>query len=1021
MSAVLLAWAMAITFAISSTANAEAAVTHTRTLAPLTAGNNVITQVGTNRGRGMMRESLGISVSSGAVVEARVTNGVGDVTIALTTDDHQQDVQLALPVDGSWLPLTAKKDSAVFARSKQWATAPQIEYRVATGTEHVMPEFRLNNSQATFVQQWAGGTSPFALIVDQAFTMLIPRVDLPKIQDFSWSDYTDLNHVIQSYRHLLGTYNGWLGIDDAHSNPVHHDLPQAYFIRPDINGPGLAYYGPNNAIGTNNNSVSYYLQGPGSWLILHEVGHGYDGMMTGSSGPLDMQLGEVWNNVYAYQYQAHVLGHTSNWLYNNGRAADQKVLDDARRSTNGQNFGAINVRLRLDVLARIAELTGADGFSGFNRSLRELRADPSFTGWPSRTDLIAEHWGAKQGYDLLPWLAQFGLPVSPRVETAIRDHAQLPSVLPLGDYFTDYAMATAAANTLGLASPGQLVSTLDLQTLSYAGSLKAQASIGDPNRIKGRSATVWAGSRLVGQAAFVNGVADFGQLPIGTYTVRFPQDSATGTVPQRQSVKVSQGGNTVASVAYPATAARSAVNATQLSLLGLGDGNFANVVHDPATATFTVNDGLGAPHSYFTDEYARITVTSGTTTLFDRSFIGNAGRSGMARSTTVPASAGNIVTIKHREHNRLVETDANTGAAKPSLNATAMTTQYQVTDHGLIKVGGTGNVQAEFAAALGVALSDLRDTADAQPGTRLDVVASQLRNAINEVTDANQRTALLSGYGALLDGLLRPATVSAAPLTLTSALASQPGQESSHLFDGDLTTAFHSPWNTAVTLPYNIDVSLGAAPIELSSLVLTPHTGGGSGAANGRPGQYRVLIGNDASSVVEVATGTWANDANTKLVSLQGQAKFVRLQILSTYGAPANTYVAARELQIFGRAPGSLTVTMARTDNIATPTVGNVLTFRVTYRNNTGSALTAFPRSSNLAGALTTGTPNCRYSNLAAGATQACTTAKYTVTEADVAAGLFRPALVFDAAADSAGTSVLQAAFVATLPAVEVG
>src|SRR5690606_17648399 len=113
----------------------------------------------------------------------------------------------------------------------------------------------------------------------------------------------------------------------------------------------------------------------------------------------------------AYLYQSMVAGHAaSNWLYNNGRVADQQTLDAARRSTGGQEFNEINVRLRLDVLARIAELTGTDGFVGFNRGLRELRADASFNGWPSRNDLVAELWGRARGYDLLPWFDQFGLP-----------------------------------------------------------------------------------------------------------------------------------------------------------------------------------------------------------------------------------------------------------------------------------------------------------------------------------------------------------------------------------------------------------------------------------------------------------------------------------------------------------------------------------------------------------------------------------------------------------------------------------
>lgn len=1021
--ALLLAWALSITLVVAAPSAAKAdPVTHSRTLTPLPAGNDVISQIGTNRGRGMMRESLGITVDAGAVVEARVTNGVADVRLALTTDDHQQDVQASIPSDGSWKTFTANKASAVFARSSEWATAPEIEYRVTSGTEHATPEYYLGDGQAAFVAEFADGASPFALVVDEAFTMLVPRVDLPRIQDMSWSDFADLDEVIESYRLLIGTYNQWLGIDDNHSDPVHHDLPQAYFIRPDISGPGLAYYGPSNAIGTNNDSVSYYLQGPGAWLILHEVGHGYDGMMTGSNGPGDMHLGEVWNNVYAYLYQSQVVGQQNNWLYNNGRVTDQKSFDDARRSTGGQQFNEINVRLRLDVLTRIAELTGTEGFTEFNRGLREFRADASFNGWPSRTDLVAELWGQSQGYDLLPWFEQFDLSVSQDIETAIRDLGQLPGVLPLGDYFADHAVATAAAATLGLDSPGQLVATTELQELGHTGALVVDASIGDASRIEGGSATLWAGDVLVGAAEFVGGEANFGHLPIGTYTLRFPQDTATGTVPQRQSVMVSNGDSTVADVTYPATAAASGVNGTAFVLRGLGNGNFAEVTHDPAARTFTIADSLGAPHSYFNDEYARITVTDGGSTLYDRSFVGNTGRGGLERTTTVAAEIGSILTIRHREYpSRLIELDSNTRAAKEHLEATVETTQYEVTELGLVKVGGNADIADEFATALEVALAQLQATATAHPGARLEVQASALRNAIEQVSDANRRAALLDSHQTLLDGLVRPATTAAAELTLANALDAQPSQPAANLLDKDLGTEFHTPWDATATFPYNIDVELGSSPVELEALVLTPNQGVGSGTSNGRPGTYRVLAGADASSLTEVASGTWDDDATSKLVPLQGIASFLRLEISSTYGTTANRWVSARELQVFGRAVGELSVAMERTDSLASPGVGDVITFDVAYTNQTSSALTVFPRSSNLAGVLTTSSPNCRYAGLGTGETRTCTTAKHTVTADDVSAGRFRPAVVFDATSDSSGSQVLAAAFVATTAAVTLG
>ena len=80
-----------------------------------------------------------------------------------------------------------------------------------------------------------------------------------------------------------------------------------------------------------------------------------------------------------------------------------------------------------------------------------------------------------------------------------------------------------------------------------------------------------------------------------------------------------------------------------------------------------------------------------------------------------------------------------------------------------------------------------------------------------------------------------------------------------------------------------------------------------------------------------------------------------------------------------------LTVTMTRTDALGDEVyVGDTLTYSFTNTNNTSSAFTAFPAESNLSGVLTTGTPNCRYENLAGGASYPCSTASHTITADDL-------------------------------------
>ncbi len=391
------------------------------------------------------------------------------------------------------------------------------------------------------------------------------------------------------------------------------------------------------------------------------------------------------------------------------------------------------------------------------------------------------------------------------------------------------------------------------------------------------------------------------------------------------------------------------------------------------------------------------------------------------------------------------------------------------------------------------------------------------------------------------------------PVTLVGAYPNQATFPPANLLDHDTLTYFHTPYMpkmTAASFPYNVDLSLGNDPVDLSSFVMVPKGGTAAGDNNGRPGGYTILAGNTLDSLVPVTSGTFADSPAPKTIDLSDVTtnyKFLRLAVTSTYGdgtANQNAFVAISELKVYGTAvpvitdfleasltrtdtvgatvhpgdvlkfdvslknltseaiwavPGTtnlsgvdanclkelaanatvtcaathtvtqadltaetftpavqfdaaaeeagtttlqadvsaalpaitvvaapiteyLDVAMTRTDAIgATARPGDVLTFNISYSNLTGAAITAFPRTSNLTGVLTTNaTTNCRYENLPANTTKTCTTATHTVTEADVTGGNFTPTVSFDATSDRAGTAILQAGVVATLPAITV-
>ena len=119
--------------------------------------------------------------------------------------------------------------------------------------------------------------------------------------------------------------------------------------------------------------------------------------------------------------------------------------------------------------------------------------------------------------------------------------------------------------------------------------------------------------------------------------------------------------------------------------------------------------------------------------------------------------------------------------------------------------------------------------------------------------------------------------------------------------------------------------------------------------------------------------------------------------------------------------PAPITVTATRTDKLGDKVyVGDTLTYTFTYTNQTDSALTVFPKESNLSGVLTTGAPNCRWHNLSAHTTKQCTSATYTITEADLTAGSFTPTSAWAATRDRNGNDVIAGGISANAEAVTV-
>ncbi len=115
-------------------------------------------------------------------------------------------------------------------------------------------------------------------------------------------------------------------------------------------------------------------------------------------------------------------------------------------------------------------------------------------------------------------------------------------------------------------------------------------------------------------------------------------------------------------------------------------------------------------------------------------------------------------------------------------------------------------------------------------------------------------------------------------------------------FDGNISTIWHTKYTGGSDpAPHEIQINMGAS-YSVSGLRYLPRQDGGSGAANGRIGQYEVYVSTDGTNWgTAVATGTFANDASQKDVRFTAKTgQYLRLRAVSEVAG--NPWTSAAEI-----------------------------------------------------------------------------------------------------------------------------
>ncbi len=659
-------------------------VTHKQTIQTTTYPANTA-NAGILMGQGHDRQDLGIQLAKGAKITIKQTNPnfFGSLTLRLLTNDSQ--TESAIDFSKNEVSLTAKDLAVPFIDTpfnQLNGEKPIIEFSVE-GQIFKLPKYSKGTNLETFKKTW-NQTKGYALIQGKRFQTFLPAQNRIAVYQ------TNLNRLIDLYDNdIIGFYNELIGLSDNNPNPLNRSSERRYFYKADAHGAGGLYYGGLWAAETDTSAADWLSDG---WGVLHETGHGYQGSFMNRG----MTVDEVWNNIYGviynYKHMGKAAADNNSWLYDYGDKANLENSLKATITGSSASFNSQGLRQKLIILSNIIDKAGNEGLQNFYVKYRELANttgfDPAAYSLP---DLLVTSLGSPKKYDFSAVLTSWGLNVSKKTKQQAKANgdalvAHLAQVVPNNKL--NEAIQQLTQNNR-LSSVLSLVTNQELSALNLKSNVTLKFT--DKNLFEGVKMRILDGNKVYKEITLNKGPVVLNDMPNGVYSLElettagylknpyiFVRDNRTITVDltsylKEASAAVNQlfdpNNDTLIKPtimqkdidqvktqvnALPESPQKQALlqkltNAfnqlQELSLSGLGDSVFATLDVTHGIATLRTN--AGEPHSYFTGQYAHITIKHGNNIIFDKDYIGNLYQ--QAKVDTIHLQDGDTVIVTHKE------------------------------------------------------------------------------------------------------------------------------------------------------------------------------------------------------------------------------------------------------------------------------------------------------------------------------------------------------------------------------------
>lgn len=493
---------------------------------------------GIHRGDHQDRQILGVWIPAGQSVNFEYLGGGSHgqkLTLSLPTSDTGTDGIGGDVSAGETLTLKASDSSGTIPTLKTPMNSQQdkamqhpIKYRVTYATSTgIAPAhyWHYGDNEDSFLSSWRNDNAqPFSFIEGNSIAIIVPFSDRNQIFGSRANDHfhKTLSSWCAYWDKIMDKDDSMVGVSVRASDPIDQRVRTKYFVRPNVHGAGGAYYASGDHVGIH--SASDYSFFEMNWGGLHEVGHGYQGALRGSS----MSLGETSNNVYGYatQHDSSIYPYKNYWLNYNASADNANKL-----SHTVDRFDSIGASNMLYVLLSLSTLSG-ESVEQFNANLYTYARHAIIkTGTTlDNAEYITRYFADKHNIDVTPYLEYFKVNIP---QTAL-DYV---------DKRDDLTLAVSPRDVLGK-EKGEAIKAM-FGTPNAWDPIKSSMLIGHGNgsllvkinadndvieRIEGRYVMLVDsdkanGKKTIARARIHNGTVDMSNVPVGNWRIIAPDAS----------------------------------------------------------------------------------------------------------------------------------------------------------------------------------------------------------------------------------------------------------------------------------------------------------------------------------------------------------------------------------------------------------------------------------------------------------------------------------------------------------------